>query len=337
MKTNILLAVFGIVLALLVANAAAWYLLPAREGTEFGNIDEFRAALSSPRASDGNRKKDGSLPFAAVIVPNKDDHIIYTLKPNLNDNFTGVTVHTNSFGMRSPERPLAKAVGTYRIALVGDSFAFGWGVDEDKIFAKVIEDKLNESAGEGRKYEVLNFGVPGYSTFQEVALLKERGLSFNPDAVLVFLVHNDFEFPFFVRDESKPNGLVQSFSLGRIGQLMANPVQQEAKLVAQHLDPNSALAELDDLAKSKGVATFVTVNPRKDWREITNKLTVLKTRPSLKLLDIGDEFEAIVAKNNYTQQDLNLPGDPHPTALRHKIYGELMASRMHDLIAGDLH
>ena len=329
MLQKIILIIFGLAIGLLAANLAASFLIKphSSDGTEFSSVDDFRHSLLDPRAKGNFRKPDGSLPFAAIVQANPSDKIIYTLRPNLSDKFTGVQVNTNSQGMRNAEVQLDKPEGLFRLALLGDSFAFGWGVDENKIFARETEVEFNRDPGL-KTLEVLNFGVPGYSTFQEVALFKEMGLKFKPDAVLVFLIHNDFDFPFFIRDVNAENGLVQSFSLAKLGNKVLNPLLQKEQAQMKGLGPNESLAELDDYCKEHQLKLFLAVNPRKDWRGIIKRLTVVKERPSIKLLEIGTDFENIAAKNGYSQNDLNLPNDIHPTALRHHIYGQLLAQNL---------
>lgn len=328
MKANIILLLFGCFLGIAAAEVSSRYLLKPKEGTEFENIADFRKSLNDPRSKGHTRKSDGSLPFVAVVEPHPSDEIIYTLKANLDDRFTGVRVQTNSQGMRSPERPVEKKPGVYRLALLGDSFAFGWGVEQPQIFAQVIENRLNGSLPKERRAEVFNMGVPGYSTFQEAALFRERGLQFKPDGVLVFFIDNDFDFPFFIRDKASPIGLVESFSLGRIGAQVINPKLSQQRLAKAGLDPNTVLEKLGDELSQQSVPLFVAINPRKDWKLIQKRLPVLRARPNVHLLEIGNDFDSIVTKNGYTTNDLNLPKDPHPTPLRHSIYGELLAAEL---------
>lgn len=322
MKERILLALFGALLGITSAVGAFLLLSPSREGVEFESVEEFRDALKDSRGDGRYRRPDGSLPFVAVIESNPSDDIIYTLRPHLNDNFTGVNVKTNSLGMRSPERPIDKPAGVYRIALMGDSFAFGWGVDQDKGFAQVLEDSLNSQFKGTKTFEVLNFGIPGYATFQELALFQERALQCKPDAVLFFVVDNDFDFPFFIKDKSKANALVRSISLGSVE---SSESQKARKELLAGRDPVSSFLKLDEVARRERIASFVAVNPRKNWRGILKKFSPLREKTSIRFIDFGDDFEKIVAEKGYTDSDMNLPNDPHPTALRHRIYGELLA------------
>ena len=98
-------------------------------------------------------------------------------------------------------------------------------------------------------------------------------------------------------------------------------------------DPVSSLRILDTVVKESGIQSFVVVNPRKDWRSITKRLAPLRAETKIQILDIGTEFERIEKINGYSSADLNLPNDPHPTILRHRIYGELMASRLAGFIS----
>ena len=96
---------------------------------------------------------------------------------------------SNSLGFRDYEHERTKKPGAFRIAVIGDSIAAGHTVhNTEETFPVLVESKLRASnAG----VEVLNFGVSGYNTQQEVETLKERGLAFSPDLVLVSYNLND--------------------------------------------------------------------------------------------------------------------------------------------------
>ena len=318
---NLLLLCIGTGVAISGAEIALRILRPQNPGAEFENLEDLRTAMNSKTPHE--LKADGSVPFVDMIVENANDKIIYELRPNLNVKFTGVPVKTNSFGMRSPEVSVEKPAGTYRIALLGDSFAFGWGVDERKAFGAVLEEELNLRGKGALKFEVLNFGVPGYSSFQEVEVFREKALKFHPDAVLVFLIENDFDFPFFIRSlDKKPS--FGGLSLMRITSKAFTPEKMQLELRSRGLDPNSVFYQLDDLCRENGVRFYLAINPRKGWKELQKKLPIIEERPSVHFLNFGDEFDKIVEEKGYTTADLNLPSDPHPTVLRHKLYADLM-------------
>jgi hypothetical protein len=130
-------------------------------------------------------------------------------------------VRINREGFRGPETSLAKPPNTIRIAVLGDSFAEAQQVPEDKTFSAVIGRALAQCpALAGRKVQVLNFGVNGYGTTQELMTLRHQAWQFSPDIVVlaVFtgndIVNNSVDLetercrPFFVyRDgEMAPAG-----------------------------------------------------------------------------------------------------------------------------------
>jgi lysophospholipase L1-like esterase len=100
---------------------------------------------------------------------------------------------TNSHGFRDDEHALAKPPGYVRIAVLGDSIVAGINnARREDLFSERLEALLAADGG-GVRYEVLNLGVGGYHTLQEVELLRVRGLAFEPDWVLLALCINDFD------------------------------------------------------------------------------------------------------------------------------------------------
>lgn len=100
----------------------------------------------------------------------------------------------NSAGFRDYEYKVAKPEGTYRIIALGDSTTAGNGIpDVDKTYPKQLEKLLNGENQSGKHYEVLNFGVGGYHTMQEVETLRVKGLEYSPDLVLLTFCMNDLD------------------------------------------------------------------------------------------------------------------------------------------------
>lgn len=124
----------------------------------------------------------------------------------------------NSLGFRGPETTKAKPEGVLRIAAIGDSYTFGHGVGNDDTWPANLQRAL---ANEGRRYEVLNFGIPAYDTEQEVRLLRDRVLAYEPDLVLLGWYLNDPAVRDGAAGESlgDPPAIVRWMATGREGWL----------------------------------------------------------------------------------------------------------------------
>lgn len=97
----------------------------------------------------------------------------------------------NSFGMRDQHYKLSASKGVRRIAAIGDSVTFGLGVALENTYSKKLELALNQEALTGESFQVMNFGVSGYSTDSELELFKIKARLFKPDVVVVGYVMND--------------------------------------------------------------------------------------------------------------------------------------------------
>src|SRR5215218_7606776 len=101
-------------------------------------------------------------------------------------------VTINSDGLRDREHTKSKPANTLRIAVVGDSYAEAFQVEREQAFWSVLERKLRECpALAGREVEVINFGVSGYGTAQELLTLREKVWSYAPDVVLLAVTTNN--------------------------------------------------------------------------------------------------------------------------------------------------
>lgn len=100
----------------------------------------------------------------------------YALTPNVGD--------VNDLGFRGPSVDPRHHAGTIRIIVLGDSFTYGDGVAASDALPAQLERDLNQRAAAPR-YEVLNLGVPGYNTAQEVAYFEEAGLALHPDMIIL--------------------------------------------------------------------------------------------------------------------------------------------------------
>lgn len=104
----------------------------------------------------------------------------------------GVTfdVSTNSESLRYAEIPTGRQPETLRLLALGDSTTFGWGVEQDKTWPARLEAMLQPLFPEV-KLQVLNGGVPGYTSFQGLYHFKKHGALYQPDLVLFSYIVQD--------------------------------------------------------------------------------------------------------------------------------------------------
>jgi len=141
----------------------------------------------------------------------------YALRPGVEGWYRkegAAYVRINSAGLRDREHPKAKPPGTFRIAVIGDSYAEALQVPVEDTFWAVMEQRLRGCQKfAGKNIEVINFGVSGYGTAQELITLRRRVWDYSPDMVLVAVTtNNDItdnsralkktnEIPYFVHRE----------------------------------------------------------------------------------------------------------------------------------------
>lgn len=114
----------------------------------------------------------------------------YVHKPGSAAMYRGYEIKINSQGLRDREYSVVKPPNTYRIAVLGDSVTFGFGVAADMSYPEIIERKLLNRAT-GKNVEVINFSVTSYNSRQELILLKEKALAYKPDLIILGYHLND--------------------------------------------------------------------------------------------------------------------------------------------------
>jgi hypothetical protein len=83
-----------------------------------------------------------------------------------------------------------KEPGNLRVLVLGDSHTMGYEVRQEYTFSSVLERYLKRS---GRKVEVINTGVSGFGTAEQLAFLREEGFRYDPDFVVLAFYANDYE------------------------------------------------------------------------------------------------------------------------------------------------
>jgi lysophospholipase L1-like esterase len=174
----------------------------------------------------------------------------YALEPGMSGWYRkegAAYISINSDGQRDRERAKAKPAGTVRIAVLGDSYAEALQVSLEEAFWVVLEQRLQSCpAFNGQKLEVLNFGVSGYSTAQELLTLREKVWAYAPDIVLLAMTtNNDItdnlralkraeEIPYFVYRNGQL-ALDDSFRSSRTFQLRHSALNRAGRWIRNRL------------------------------------------------------------------------------------------------------
>lgn len=105
-----------------------------------------------------------------------------------------VSLTINSHGFRGDEFDWVKPPATYRILVLGDSFAMNRAVDDHEVHTAVLQRRLNRRGDARFRFEVINAGyADGYSPDAYLAFMQQQGFSLDPDFVMMqYFVLNDF-------------------------------------------------------------------------------------------------------------------------------------------------
>ena len=219
-----------------------------------------------------------------------DRDLGWKLKPGVSGEWNGEGasfVQVNKDGLRDREHAKAKPPNTLRVAVLGDSFTEAIHVPIEQTFWSKLERKLgNCDAVKGRKkVEVINFGVQGYGTAQQLMMLRKKVWDYSPDiVVLAFFIGNDvinnspqLEYdhyrPFFVYDAS-------------------------GKLV-----PDMSFRNLPPIARNERAVSFVDRMPS-FWVNNSRILQVIKKVDlDRKKRQLSGDFTALSSKNFNAPQD----------------------------------
>jgi len=130
--------------------------------------------------------------FAPAQSAAAQRQLIRQFYPQMPDGFKAkprVLVSLNSEGFRGDEFREIKPGGTYRVVTLGDSWTFGYSVDQHKTYPKLLEAELNK-LDRNKRYEVVSLSLPGYASYQGVLLMK-RALELNPDLIVIGYAMNE--------------------------------------------------------------------------------------------------------------------------------------------------
>jgi alginate O-acetyltransferase complex protein AlgI len=259
----------------------------------------------------------------------------YELRPSASGRFKGVTLRTNVWGMHDKEYARTAPAGCQRIALLGASHAMGSGVERDRTFEALVEDRLNREQP-GRCVELLNFAVYGYSPLYQLQILDERVLGFDPDVIL-YVGHPEDSLRVvrlltqLVRDR-KP--LPYEF-LRRIVQEAEVTADQSERVVSQRLAPfrerilGDLYAAMMGDARQRGMCggfVFLPMVPEMSYAVDVAREKQLAGDAGFTVLDLTGVYDVPDRNGLWIA-----PWDAHPNAKGHA----LVAQKLYSLLTGE--
>lgn len=269
--------------------------------------------------------------------------LVYTYPTDPRDYFDPdgrVVGRVNSLGLRGGECSLEPEVGRTRIALLGDSFALGIGVRDEDTLAAQLERALG-----AREHEVLNFGVSGTETREQVNYLEGFILGFRPQMVVLIFFLNDAQRDSSIAFLSQPrtwaalrrhshlvNALIAALERGTLR-------KQMREHYLQGYAPDSAAwaevcAELDRAARllsERGIAFCVAIHPvlvdleraSYPFAEIHTAVLSFCRARGIEVVDLYEALEGLRARDLWVH-----PNDQHPNEEANRLSADWLADAL---------
>jgi hypothetical protein len=255
-------------------------------------------------------------------------------------------IRINARGFRGGEVSERPVAGVVRIAMVGDSETFGAALPEDATLPGCLASALNAQGG-GR-YEVLNLGVPGYNTLQELRVVETKLPSLHPDVVILYYVLNDPELT--PRTVLLHRGGLRSSYLGLlvsylsrarwpadVGSLRSQMSTVDYYRYLHESDYFEAtkrlLLEMSSILRSRGVRFLLVIAPevygipgfkRYPYRDIHERLARLAGRD----LEVVDPLDRLAAAGQRPRHYWVSAGDPHKNEEANRIIAQAIAEAL---------
>ncbi|HSQ75692.1 MAG TPA: SGNH/GDSL hydrolase family protein, partial [Bacteroidota bacterium] len=248
----------------------------------------------------------------------------------------------NSAGFRGRETTLRKPPGVIRVAFLGDSFCLGIGVKDDHTLPARFEESMRNAQAE---VEALNFGKSATSTDQQVDLLRDYVLRFDPDVVIVVMFLNDADRIMTIKFLSRPVILARirkhSQFLNASFLAIERPLLERAMVRHYHQGYtddsegwNSIVTALEAgkrLSEEHNIGFLVTVYPvlihldggRYPFTEIHQKIE--RTCESMRIPFV-DLLPAFLGETDYEMWVH--PTDQHPNEVAQAIAGEYLSDSL---------
>lgn len=243
--------------ALTGLEGLARLVLPASAGLRFSQINQIVVFL-------GTQESDLMLDY--------DQDRFWKLKPGItiddsNNVFWQGTV-SNSLGFRSPEFSLQRSPDTLRVVCFGDSSTFGIGSTMQDTWPSQLKSIIEDDYRfmEVGDVEVINAGVPGYTSYQGLQHMRQEIDRLKPDLVMASYANNDFWHWDQTTDEDHAKALGKSDGLSLL--ISNSRLVQGMAMALQKLNAGRSQADVSTASPNQHWAAAATMNyvsPVDEW------------------------------------------------------------------------
>jgi lysophospholipase L1-like esterase len=203
-------------------------------------------------------------------------------------------VHFNGRGFRDRNHNLIKDPQAVRILILGDSYTAGLDCSDTEIFSSLLEYGLNKTPSGNVRYEIMNASVPAWATDQQCLYLKQEGLRYKPDFVILMVAPNDVRETYGKRfftienGQLKENGAPSILNFERFCWFLACH-----SCLFQHLQKRTNLNH----GNFKGIFTLFPVSFAVGNKMCNERHLFLKTVPN-EIKSAVNLFEALLLQMN---------------------------------------
>lgn len=226
-------------------------------------------------------------------VHQSDPLLLWKFRPDVRQPL----LRTNQDGLLGPDISIPKPRDTFRILLLGDSTPVGLGLKQrEHAFGEQLVEILDQRYP-GRKFELVNAAVSGYTSLQGLLYLQNYGLKYSPDLILTYFGNNDASMSGYISDKEL--------------------VHRNARLV-------SFLDALHNLATYRFMEKIILlIKNRLESDGTENREVVIRVLPEDYYLNL-EKMIAFARENNVDMAMVNVPVPLEwPAGLQFKLFSDL--------------
>ncbi len=295
-----------------------------------------------------------------IKQPSEDPILYFELRPNVRTQIRDSSLIIGPDGYRVPSQQVNVPANAVRVAVVGDSSSFGWGVNYEDSYPDVYR-RLMEAATQ-TPIALRNFSVPAYNTEQELQVFKTKALPYKPDLLILHHDHNDVAPRLGFRGSG---GLHPTYGDNLVHSALIKLALRKLSIYRSSKDPQSiaaehervgpyitagpwydkhlqALRELAEESRSHGIPTIVVlfnayVEADSDYEtspqyiELHRKLSEALRTMGLHVLDLYPMYQAHMRQTGWADLrkwwiSKDEPMDPHPNVSAHRFIAEALVA-----------